>query len=202
MDIVFSMLSSRQNKGQREKANVTRCSYKGGRTRHGVQPAAELLDASGAFGDVPVEVLNELAGRVRVRTVPRGGVVLRQGEVADACYLVRSGRFEVVEERGVHGQVRVLRTIGRGEGFGEYGLLNAARRTATVRACTRGELYTLDKGSFERLLAGRAVVAGSPRPGSRALSSRPCRRSRTLALTSCAFSPPAAHGSTSPRVRT
>jgi CRP-like cAMP-binding protein/Zn-dependent protease len=122
--------------------------------------AAELLDASGAFGDVPVEVLNELAGRVRVRTGPRGGVVLRQGEVADDYYLVRSGRFEVVEERGVHGQARVLRTIGRGEGFGEYGLLRAARRTATVRACTRGELYTLDKGSFERLLAGRAVVAG------------------------------------------
>lgn len=122
--------------------------------------AAELLDASGAFGDVPVEVLNELAGRVRRRTVPRGGVVLRQGEVADAYYLVRSGRFEVVEERGLGGQPRVLRTIGRGEGFGEYGLLHAARRTVTVRAVRRGEVFALDKGSFERLLAGRAVVAG------------------------------------------
>ena len=122
--------------------------------------AAEMLDASGAFGDVPVEVLNELAGRVRMRTVPRGGVVLRQGEVADAYYMVRSGRFEIVEERGVDGQPRVLRTMGRGEGFGEYGLLRAARRTVTVRAVKRGELYMLDKGSFERLLAGRAVVAG------------------------------------------
>jgi CRP-like cAMP-binding protein/Zn-dependent protease len=122
--------------------------------------AAELLDASGAFGDVPVEVLNELAGRVRMRTVPRGGVVLRQGEVADAYYMVRSGRFEIVEERGVDSQPRVLRTIWRGEGFGEYGLLQAARRTVTVRAVKRGGVYVLDKGSFERLLAGRAVEAG------------------------------------------
>ena len=122
--------------------------------------AAELLDASGIFGDVPVEVLNDIAGRVRMRTVPRGGVVLRQGEVADTFYLVRSGRFEVVEEGGDAGEARVLRTIGRGAGFGEYGLLEAARRTATVRAVTRGEVYSLDKGSFERLLAGRAIVAG------------------------------------------
>jgi putative peptide zinc metalloprotease protein len=122
--------------------------------------AAELLDASGAFGDVPVEVLNEVAGRVRMRTVPRGGVVLRQGEVADGYYLVRSGRFEIVEEPGGGGEPRVLRTIGRGEGFGEFGLLEAARRAATVRAVERGEVYELDKGSFERLLAERAVVTG------------------------------------------
>jgi putative peptide zinc metalloprotease protein len=122
--------------------------------------AAELLDASGSFGDVPVEALNDIAGRVRLRTVPRNGLVLRQGEVADTFYLVRSGRFEVVEERGDGGEPRVLRTIGRGEGFGEYGLLEAARRTATVRAATRGEVYTLDKGSFERLLAPRAIVPG------------------------------------------
>lgn len=89
--------------------------------------------------------------------MPRGGLVLRQGGIADTFYLVRSGRFE---ERGDSDEPRVLRTIGRGEGFGEYGLLEAARRTATVRAATRGEVYTLDKGTFERLLAGRAIVPG------------------------------------------
>jgi CRP-like cAMP-binding protein len=77
--------------------------------------------------------------------VPRGGLVLRQGGIADTFYLVRSGRFE---ERGDSDEPRVLRTIGRGEGFSGYGLLEAARRTATVRAATRGEVYTLDKGSM------------------------------------------------------
>src|SRR6201999_3981577 len=46
------------------------------------------------------------------------------------------------------------------EGFGEFGLLESARRTATVRAAERSELYELDKGSFERLLADRAEIAG------------------------------------------
>ncbi len=122
--------------------------------------AARLLDESGMFGDVPVETLNELAGRVRLRAVPRGGIVVRQGDIADAYYLVRSGRFEAIEEPADGTPARVLRTILRGEGFGEFGLLESARRTATVRAAERSEVYELDKGSFERLLAGRAEIAG------------------------------------------
>ncbi|UQX89280.1 cyclic nucleotide-binding domain-containing protein [Jatrophihabitans telluris] len=117
--------------------------------------AAQLLDASGLFGDVPVEVLNDVAGRIRLRTVPRGGVLIQQGDTADAFYLVRRGTFDVVE----NGATGVLRTVRRGEGFGEFGLLEGAPRTATVRAAERGEVFVLAKGAFERLLAGRAVGA-------------------------------------------
>ncbi len=116
--------------------------------------AAEAFDRSAVFGDLPVEVLNDLAGRVRLRPVAPGQAVVRQGERADACYMVRRGRLEAMEEAiEGHGQGRVLRSIGPGEGFGELALIGATVRNATVRAVERSEVFEVDKGTFDRLLA-------------------------------------------------
>ena len=41
----------------------------------------------------------------------------------------------------------------RGESFGEMGLLGSHRRQATVRAVDDVELFAVDKGTFDRLLA-------------------------------------------------
>jgi putative peptide zinc metalloprotease protein len=121
--------------------------------------AAELLDAGGAFGDVPVEALNDLAGRVRLRPIGRGETVFRQGDPATAYYLVRRGSLEVVaEDRTGVAPPRRLRLLGRGEGFGEMGLVGHAPRNATVRALERSEIYELDKGTFDRVLAERAIL--------------------------------------------
>jgi len=43
----------------------------------------------------------------------------------------------------------------RGESFGEMGLLESARRTATVRAIDDAEVFEVDKGTFDRLLPCR-----------------------------------------------
>ncbi|MGZ8599106.1 MAG: cyclic nucleotide-binding domain-containing protein, partial [Actinomycetota bacterium] len=47
----------------------------------------------------------------------------------------------------------VLRTIGRGESFGELGLVDGSSRTASVRARADSQLFEVDKGTFDRLLA-------------------------------------------------
>ncbi|HXF71692.1 MAG TPA: cyclic nucleotide-binding domain-containing protein [Actinomycetota bacterium] len=117
--------------------------------------AAELIDGLELFGGLDEESLSDLAGRVRLRTVPPGRAVVRQGERADALYVVRRGVLQVVEELG-GGRERVIRTLGRGESFGELGLIEAAPRSATVRASSEAELFEVDRGTFERLLAERA----------------------------------------------
>jgi putative peptide zinc metalloprotease protein len=120
--------------------------------------AARLIDALPLFDDVPAEVLSELAGRVRMRSLARGQPVVRQGERAQSFYVVRSGALEIVEEDPGSGNERVLRVLGRGEGFGELGLLEAAPRTATVRALDEAQVFEIDKGAFEQLLADMAHV--------------------------------------------
>ena len=115
--------------------------------------AAELIDALPGFDDLPEDVLSDLAGRVRLRTFPPGRVVIRQGDRPTAFYVVRSGEVSVEESDPVSADTRVLRTLGRGEAFGEMGLLTAAPRQATVRASSSAQLFEVDKGSFDRLLA-------------------------------------------------
>jgi CRP-like cAMP-binding protein/Zn-dependent protease len=115
--------------------------------------AAELVDALPVFEDVPVEVLDELAGRVRLRTFARSQPVFRQGDRPNAFYVVRRGVLEVVEEDPDTGGERSIRTLGRGDSFGELGLISNAARAATVRAVREAEVFEFDRGTFDRLLA-------------------------------------------------
>jgi CRP-like cAMP-binding protein/Zn-dependent protease len=115
--------------------------------------AARLIDALDMFEDLPEEVLSDLAGRVRLRTVPAGKPVVRQGDRAEAFYVVRRGALQVVEVDPTSGTERVLRTLGPGESFGELALVEAAPRSATVRAIGEAQVFEIDKGTFDRLLA-------------------------------------------------
>jgi putative peptide zinc metalloprotease protein len=116
--------------------------------------AAEMIDRLSLFEDVPEEALSELAGRVRLRSFSAGQPVVRQGERAQAFYVVRNGVLRVVEEDPATGEeLRTLRSLGRGESFGELGLAEAAPRTATVRAADDVDVFEIDKGTFGELLA-------------------------------------------------
>jgi CRP-like cAMP-binding protein/Zn-dependent protease len=115
--------------------------------------AARLIDQLPAFDDLPEDVLSDLAGRVRLRILHPGAPVFRQGDRPDAFYVIRSGTVQIEDEDPDTGDTRVLRTMGRGESFGELGLLGARRRQATVRAIVEVELFEIDKSTFDRLLA-------------------------------------------------
>ncbi|HET9250146.1 MAG TPA: cyclic nucleotide-binding domain-containing protein [Actinomycetota bacterium] len=117
--------------------------------------ASELIDALPMFEDIPVEALNEIAGRVRLRGLGDGQPVFRQGEQPDAFYVVRRGVLEVVEEDTDSGGERRIRDLGRGESFGELGLVTAAPRAATIRAVGPAEVFEFDKGVFDHLLADK-----------------------------------------------
>jgi CRP-like cAMP-binding protein len=120
--------------------------------------AARLLDRVPTFEDLPEDVLSDLAGRVSLRTFPAGKPVVRQGERADAFYVVRKGSLQVVEEDRDTGDEHVLRVLGAGDSFGELALATGTARTATVRAETAAELFEVDRSTFERLLADAASL--------------------------------------------
>jgi len=120
--------------------------------------ASELIDALPMFEDIPVDALNDLAGRVRLRSIAVGQPVFRQGDRPDAFYVVRSGVLEVVEEAPDSGAERQIRTLSRGESFGELGLVSGAPRAATIRAIKEAQLFEVDKGTFDHLLADMVHV--------------------------------------------
>ncbi len=116
--------------------------------------AAELIDALPAFSDLPVDVLNDLAGRVQLRSYTLGETVFRQGDRPDAFHVIRHGRIAVEDQDPGTGDTVILRTLARGDSFGEIGLLKSTRRQATIRAASPVvELFRVDKNAFDRLLA-------------------------------------------------
>jgi ATP-binding cassette subfamily B protein len=85
---------------------------------------------------------------------PFGAVIVRQGEEADALYVIVEGSARVltVSESGEEVPLSVL---GAGDVFGEISLLSGGVRTATVRARTPVVALRLDRGLFLALVQRR-----------------------------------------------
>ncbi len=96
-----------------------------------------------------------LAARLEPATYPPGAVIIRQGELADRFFIVVKGQVDIVlEQGGIHETVIDRRASG--DFFGEIGLLQGGRRTATVRAANDSDVVvaSLDRSAFTRLMAG------------------------------------------------
>lgn len=115
--------------------------------------AAQMIDALPAFDELPEDALSDLAGRIRLVALRPGQAIFRQGDRADAFYIVRRGSLQVEEEHPDGGDTVVLRTLTRGDSFGELALLGSSPRAATVRAVDDAELFAVDEATFDRLLA-------------------------------------------------
>ena len=103
----------------------------------------------------------DLRGRVRKRLAQRrvatGRALFRQGEPADALYLVESGRFRVyVGARG--GPERVLHFVGPGDVLGESAFMAETPHVTTAVALDTGKVWRLERADFNALLANDESV--------------------------------------------
>jgi len=114
--------------------------------------AAKTIDGLTVFDDLPVEALNDLAGRVRLAEYSPCDTVVAQGDPADSYFVIRRGRIEVVEE-APDGATRQLNVLEAGTGFGEMALVLRSPRSASLRALEPVEVFVVDGTSFDRLLA-------------------------------------------------
>ncbi len=95
--------------------------------------------------------LRTLAGVVTRRNVPRGAIVIVEGDPTDSLYIVISGRLKVMMS-DAEGKEVILAMLGPGEFFGEMGLIDDSPRSATVMAVEPCELIVLAKRDFKRCL--------------------------------------------------
>jgi CRP-like cAMP-binding protein len=86
--------------------------------------------------------LERVARLLESRELAPGEVVIRQGDPADAFFLVAAGELDVIRD-GV-----MVAELARADGFGEIGLLGDRPRTATVRARTDGHVVVLRRDAF------------------------------------------------------
>ena len=146
-----------------------------GRALRETQVAAHLASL---FGDLDADTLRDLGSQVEWVNLRAGGFLFREGDAADAAYVVVSGRLRAVS--ATPSGERVLNEMGRGETVGEMALLSRHVRSATVIAVRDSQLLRIAESAFEKLLerhpaalrtiAGfvidrlRAQTSGAPRP--------------------------------------
>jgi CRP-like cAMP-binding protein len=104
------------------------------------------------FYRVPPGNIFEIFRRLKQRKHKAGDVIIRQGDDADCCFIIKEGMCEVsVQVAGAFEStpVAILET---GQWFGEEALLSGAPRNATVSMATDGVLMRLDRPDFDQLL--------------------------------------------------
>ena len=111
----------------------------------------KLLKQARPFSTLEGERLRRLAARLKHLDISTGNTIIREGETGEECYLLRSGRVEVLA-RGVQGDERTLATLEPGALFGEAALLTDEPRNATVRALEPCTLLALRRRDLLEVL--------------------------------------------------
>jgi CRP-like cAMP-binding protein len=115
----------------------------------------ELLKNFYLFTDVTSNDLDALEAIVERKSYIAGDLVINEGEVADALFLVEMGTVDIVPK----GKERVFATIGSGHGFGELAFFERGTRPASVSARERSYLLRIPYEPFSQLLSGRPGLA-------------------------------------------
>ena len=111
-----------------------------------------FLKGSDLFENQPPEVIQAVLAQGAIAELGAGEVVFEQGDEGDRLYIVKSGVLEVVAAPSDDAEPVPVAYMGAGEVLGELALLTGSRRTATVRAPERAELFILAKPVFLDLM--------------------------------------------------
>ncbi|MGE5218053.1 MAG: patatin-like phospholipase family protein [Chloroflexota bacterium] len=147
----------------------------------------QRLSAAAVFGAADPAVLETFLPGVDWCMLPGGATLFRAGDVADAMYVVLSGRLRIFTSRS-DGTLQAIREIGRGESVGELALLTGKPRSASAQAIRDTELARFSRAAFENALkqhpqlAGQLLVQVAERQSQGVDGSLSKRNIRTLAV--------------------
>ena len=111
-----------------------------------------FLRSSELFETQPEDVVRAVFALGRIVEYGPGALVVRQGEMGERLYIVKSGVLEIMAARADGGDATAVAYLGPGEVLGELALLTGSPRSATIRSPEHAELFTLDKELFLDLM--------------------------------------------------
>ena len=103
------------------------------------------------FPDLVGPELDAIGERAERVAFAAGETIVAEGDPADRFYIIARGEV-AISRRGPEGDELKLARLGRGQFFGEVGILAETRRTATVRAIGDVELLALSWQLFQETL--------------------------------------------------
>lgn len=124
-----------------------------------------MLNVIPLFSNLSPSQLNSIGARMNMRTIEKGEVILRHGDVAETVFIIIAGQVKVYmsDENDATREV-IVSTLGPGDFFGEISMFDQEPRTASVAALERTHMQTLSFETFEGIIErhpdiGRKVMA-------------------------------------------
>lgn len=133
-----------------------------------VAPFLPLLARIPLLKDLELHELEALAEHLKILEVPKGTVIVREGDVGDETFFLASGDVEIFERMtlktsrmGFEDKERTLVRLSadRGVFLGELALFENAQRSANVVALTTCILLLLRRSAFDSYAHAQPVAA-------------------------------------------
>jgi NTE family protein len=113
----------------------------------------KALQVAPLFADLDAHSMTAIERELSMLVLPGGAPLFRQGEAADAVYVVASGCLGVFrhEDEDSADEPLLMAEIPPGNIVGEMSLLSHGQRTRSVAALRDSEVWRLGRGSFDKL---------------------------------------------------
>ncbi|KAM9476770.1 cGMP-dependent protein kinase 1a isoform 1-T1 [Clarias gariepinus] len=130
--------------------------------RTGLIKHAEYMDflkSVPTFHSLPEEILSKLADVLEETHYEDGDYIIRQGARGDTFFIISKGKVNVTREDSASQDSVYLRSLGKGDWFGEKALQGEDIRTASVIAADTVTCLVIDRESYKHLIGGLEDVS-------------------------------------------
>ena len=114
------------------------------------QDKVVILKRIPVFASCTEKQLHLIADQTRLVEYKKGECVYREGEAADAFYIVSTGRLRVFSQ--TNGLEKTYTILHNGDSFGEISLLTGENHSATVQALNDTLVLRLEKKDFDHVI--------------------------------------------------
>ncbi|XP_017579891.1 cGMP-dependent protein kinase 1a isoform X1 [Pygocentrus nattereri] len=119
----------------------------------------EFLKSVPTFHGLPEEILSKLADVLEETHYEDGDYIIRQGARGDTFFIISKGKVTVTQEDSPSQEAVYLRSLGKGDWFGEKALQGEDIRTANVIAAETVTCLVIDRDSYKHLIGGLEDVS-------------------------------------------
>ncbi|NOX42473.1 MAG: cyclic nucleotide-binding domain-containing protein [Gammaproteobacteria bacterium] len=114
--------------------------------------------------------IDDISKLTHIKTYVKNTTVINEGDISDSLYIIISGRAKVFisDEQG---KELMLKSLGKGDYFGEMSLLDESPRSASITTLEDSLLATISKSNFIQCMLKHPDIAIS-------LSTELCKRLR------------------------
>jgi len=118
----------------------------------------DLLKQTSLFAELSDDDVSKLSPSTRLEIYQPGHMILREGRVGTAFYVLISGQVEVV--KGITGTTpAVVAKLEAGDFFGEIAAMKHVTRSASVRAVTETKCLVIHRMDLDSFIERYPVIA-------------------------------------------